>query len=125
MAKLIGFTLLIAAVLVVLNREKVENFKQSIIETVNPAVKEKRLIGELKNNLESLDALLSDKSTASKDEKIKKANIAISDAQKTLEELQQTNQKSDLGANLSNLIQKFVPLGSEPSPTWLPPAECQ
>ena len=54
MAKLIGFTLLIAAVLVVLNREKVENFKQSIIETVNPAVKEKRLIGELKNNLESL-----------------------------------------------------------------------
>ncbi|MBI2676518.1 MAG: hypothetical protein HYX21_00990 [Candidatus Yanofskybacteria bacterium] len=124
MAKFIGFTLLIAAVLVVLNREKVENFKQSVIETINPAVKEKRLIGELKNSLEGLDALLSDKSTASKDEKIKKANIAVSNARKTLEELQSTNQKSDLGANLSNLIQKFVPLNSEPSPTWLPPSQC-
>jgi len=34
--------------------------------------------------------------------------------------------QNDLGANLSNFINKFIPLESEPSPTWLPPGqECK
>ncbi len=124
MGKIIGFTLLVAAVFIILNKDKVEDIKRRVIETINPAVKEKRLIGELGSSLDNLDSLLSGKNSNAKssEENIKRVKSAVSGAKKVLDELQETNRQTDLGANLSNLIQKFLPLELKPSPTWLPPA---
>lgn len=118
MGKLIGVTILIAAALVILNRQKIEDYKQKVIETVNPAAKERRLLGELENGLTNLDNLsLVDK---------QKVSTVLGHVKSTLQELKETNQKADLGANLSNFLQKIVPFDLKPSPTWLPPSqECK
>ena len=121
MGRLIGVTILIASALIVFNRQKIEDYKQKIIEVVNPAAKERRLLGELENNLNQLGSSADlDKLSVSDKQKL---SAAISNAQSTLQELKETNQKIDLGANLSNLLQKIVPLNSEPSPTWVPPGQ--
>ena len=41
MGKLVGFSILILAVLILVNKEKVADYKRKIIETVSPAAKEK------------------------------------------------------------------------------------
>lgn len=117
MAKLIGVTILIAAALIVFNREKIENYKQRVIEAVNPAAAEGRLLDELENEINNLEKL----SVADK----QKFSTAIGSAKTTLQELKATNQKTDLGANLSNILQKISPFESKPSPTWLPPSPCR
>ena len=43
---------------------KVSSFKQNLIEFINPAVKEGRVLGELKENLVQLDASLGDLNNA-------------------------------------------------------------
>ena|SRR3989338_9291424 len=122
MAKLVGITILIAAALIVFNRDKIESYKQRVIETINPAAKEKRLLGELGTNLDRFSATLDQLSPSDK----QKISIALGSAKSLLQELKETNQKTDLGANLSNLLQKIVPLDLQPSPTWLPPGqECK
>lgn len=112
------------------NRQKIENFKQKIIETVNPAVKERRLLGELETELNQLDYFLNNptavnqKSLGGSDEQ--KTVLAINKARSALAELKETNKKNDLGASVSNLIQKIIPLNVQPSPTWLPSGqECK
>lgn len=127
MGKISLFIILVLAGLIILNKEKVSDYKKKIIEAVNPAVKEKRLLGELGSSLDQLENLLSGKENLpSQGEVNKKAKTALNSFKKTLEELRETNEKTDLGASLSNLIQKFIPLVSEPSPTWLPPGqECK
>ena len=123
MIRFFGIALLIGAAFVFFNRDKVTEFKRNAIETVNPAAKEKRLMDEIGANLNKLDALLADKNA--KPETLKEIASTINNAKQTLAELQQTNEKLDLGANLSNLIQKIVPLAEKASPTWLPPGkEC-
>jgi len=127
MAKLIGFSILVIAALILINKERVADYKRKIIETVNPAAKERRLITELETSLNQLDSLLSGEplEKASKEE-IRKTKTAVNSAKKTLEELREASRQNDLGANLSNFINKFIPLESEPSPTWLPPGqECK
>src|SRR3989344_4363169 len=123
MIKLIGATLLIAAAVIVFNREKIEDYKQRIIETINPAAKEKRLLGELENELDKFSSLANFETLSLTDKQ--KLKSAVSSAKSTLQELKETNQKTDLGANLSNLIQKVIPFKSEPSPTWLPAQKCE
>ena len=125
MAKLIGFSILVIAALILINKERVADYKRKIIETVNPAAKEKRFIAELETSLKELDSLLSGKISGQTGEEgiSVKTKTALNNAKKALEELQEASHQNDLGANLSNLIQKFVPLGSEPSPTWLPPGQ--
>lgn len=129
MIKLIGGVLLIAAALIVFNREKIEDYKQRIIETINPATKEKRLLGELENDLDQLASLLNISSLDSKklsSTDREKLNTTIAKTKSALQELKETNRKNDLVSNLSNLIQKIVPFESKPSPTWLPPGqECK
>lgn len=130
MIRLAGITLLIIAALIVFNREKIENYKQRIIETINPAAKERRLLTELETNLDQLGSVLS----AAQSDAFEKLSIsdkqnltkAAAQAKSALNELKETNQKTDLVSNLSNLIQKLVPFDSKPSPTWLPPGqECK
>lgn len=122
MAKLIGVTILIAAALIVFNRDKIESYKQRIIEAVNPATKERRLLGELESNLDRFSATLDQLSPSEK----QKISTALGSAKSILQELKETNQKTDLAANLSNILQKIVPLDLRPSPTWLPPGqECK
>ncbi len=122
MAKLIGVTILIAAALIVFNRDKIESYKQRIIEAVNPATKERRLLGELESNLDRFSATLDQLSPSEK----QKISTALGSAKSILQELKETNQKTDLAANLSNILQKIVPLDLGPSPTWLPPGqECK
>lgn len=115
MAKLIGVFILIAAALLFLNREKIEDYKQRIIEAVNPAAKEGRLLGELESEINNLEKV----SPVDK----QKFNTALGSAKATIQELKATNQKTDLGANLSNILQKISPFESKPSPTWLPPSQ--
>ncbi|TSC75169.1 MAG: hypothetical protein G01um101444_15 [Parcubacteria group bacterium Gr01-1014_44] len=130
MVKIIGVVLLIGAGLVLLNREKIEDYKQRIIEIINPAVKEKRILGELEKNLDQLGLILTEsavssnlnsKSLSASDKQ--KLSTAVSNAQIALQELKSANQKLDLGSNLSNLIQKLIPFSANPSPTWLPPGQ--
>ena len=128
MGKLVGFSILILAVLILVNKEKVADYKRRIIETVNPAAKEKRLITELESSLNELDSLLSGKISGQigKEGESVKTKVSINNAKKVLEELREASRQNDLGANLSNLINKFIPLESKPSPTWLPPGqECK
>lgn len=106
-----------------LNRPQVQEYKRQTIEAINPAAKERRLVGELKNNLANLELTLAKnpKNAAGSEE----ISSLLNSAKSTLQELQETSQKNDIGANLSNLIQKVVPLAATPSPTWLPPpARC-
>lgn len=125
MGKVIGFFLLIAAVLAVVNQDKIKNLKQQVIEVVNPAAKERRLLGDLSQSINELETVFSNsnkrKSLSAEDSQ--KFTAGIGGAKQILEELKDANQKTDLGANLSNLIQKLVPLPSKPSPTWLPPGQ--
>ena len=127
MGKLVGFSILILAVLILVNKEKVADYKRKIIETVSPAAKEKRLTIELESSLNELDSLLSGKISGQigKEGESVKTKASISNAKKVLEELREASRQNDLGANLSNLINKFIPLESKPSPTWFPPTECQ
>ncbi len=126
MTKFISVLILIGAALVIFNRQKIEDWKQSVVEMVNPAAKERRLLGELESNLAQLRATFNE--PAIKSGKIipsdqQKINSFLGSTKNALQELKETNQKLDLGANLSNLLQKIVPLNSKPSPTWLPPGK--
>lgn len=123
MAKILGILLLIGAVTVFINRDKISEFKRNVIETVNPAAKEKRLITDIQNNLQELDSLLNGQSFEPGSALSKKVAGLVNETKQTLDELQETNGKLDLGANLSNLLQKIIPLGEAPSPTWLPPGQ--
>ena len=123
MVRILGIAILIGAALVFFNHDKVTEFKRNAIEAVNPAAKEKRLMREIEANLNKLDAILTDKNSSL--DRWKQIASTISSTKQTLTELQRTNEKLDLGANLSNLIQKIVPLTEKASPTWAPPAkEC-
>ena len=63
MFKIIGVVLLIGAGLVFFNQDKIEDYKQRIIEAVNPAAKEKRLLSELETSLGELSSVLEKSST--------------------------------------------------------------
>ncbi len=123
MGKIFGVLFLIGAVLVFINREKISDFKRNVIETVNPAAKEKRFITAIQNNLRELDSLLTGQNFEPGPTLSKKIAGVIGETKQNLDELQQTNNKLDLGANLSNLLQKIIPLGEPPSPTWFPPSQ--
>src|SRR3989338_11311355 len=104
MVKIISAVLVIGAALVFLNREKIEDYKQLIIEVVNPAAKEKRLLGELEKSIDQLSSILTDSTNSSgvSVEKIsalgqQKLNMAIINAKASLQDLKSTNQKMDLG----------------------------
>ncbi|MDO8495122.1 MAG: hypothetical protein Q7S32_01155 [bacterium] len=122
MLRILALILVGGAVFLAFNKEKVHEYKRNALETINPALKEKRLIGEIQDNLQRLDGLLSNKNF--KPEDTKEVAAIVNNAKQVLSELESTNAKSDLGANLSNLIQKLVPLPDKPSPTWLPPQNC-
>src|SRR3989338_6662283 len=122
MIRILGITLLVGAALLFINKDKIEDYKQRVIESINPAAKEKRIISELETNLGGLESILNtpialkEMSTSEK----QRLNTAIASARTTLQELKENNQKTDLAANLSNLIQKVLPFDIKPSPTWLP-----
>jgi hypothetical protein len=123
MLRILALVVAGGVVFFVFNKDRIQEYKRNAIETINPAVKEKRLIGEIQDNFNRLDSLLSDKNL--KLENWGQVATIVNSTQKTLDELKETNAKTDLGANLSNLIQKIVPLQEKPSPTWVPPPkEC-
>lgn len=122
MIRILGITLLVGAALLFINKDKIEDYKQRVIESINPAAKEKRIISELETNLGVLESILNTPialKEMSANEK-QRLNTAIASARTTLQELKENNQKTDLAANLSNLIQKVLPFDIKPSPTWLP-----
>ena len=123
MGKIFGVIILVGATLVFINREKISDFKRNVIETVNPAAKEKRLINAIQDNLRELDVLLAGQNFEPGSDLSKRVAGVVGATKQNLEELQQTNDKLDLGANLSNLLQKIIPLDESPSPTWMPPGQ--
>lgn len=123
MGKILGVLFLAGAVLAFINREKISDFKRNVIEIVNPAAKEKRLITAIQHNLQELDDLINNESFEQDSPTARQIASLMNEAKQTLEELQKTNEELDLGANLSNLLSKVIPLGKEPSPTWLPPGQ--
>lgn len=123
MGKILGVLLLAGAAVVFINREKISDFKHNVIEIVNPAAKEKRLITAIQHNLQALDDLINNESFEQDSPTARQIASLMNEAKQTLEELQKTNEELDLGANLSNLLSKVIPLGKAPSPTWLPPGQ--
>lgn len=121
MFKFLGFSLAVLAVLVFWQKDRLLDFKQQIIEVINPAVKERRLTEEIGVGLTELESVMADKELST-EERNKKIAETINKIQSTVGALQDSNEKLDLGANLSNLIQKFVPLEEKATPTWIPPS---
>lgn len=126
MTRLLGIIILMAGLFFFWNQGSLTLWKQKIIEAVNPALKEKRLIGELENNLGKLQNLFGqNKKLIGSETEEKEASRLLRQAQEALVELKETNAKLDLGANVSNLIQKLTPFDLAPVPTWVPPTACE
>ena len=113
-------TLLIIVAIGVLGSIIINNipsFKNKIIETINPRVKENRLIGEIKNNLDELDRTLAEAvkagNSAGAKNAISKGAELLSSTKSLLNEVRQTN--NDTGI-LSSAIGKIVDLFNDKTP---------
>lgn len=120
-----GFLIVILITLVFLNPQIFNNLKERSIEFVNPAVKEKRLLNDLSYQIEEFGNLANSEefSALSEDEKINTISSFLGSHKSTLSEIEQLNEKRDLAATVSNLLQKILPGNKtqlDPQPTWLP-----
>jgi len=120
MGKIVGIILLGGVAFVVLQQNRVIEWKNQATEKVNAAAKQNRLANEAAARLADLETLLNDpilqKNAPLKD----KVTSALNGAQSALNEIQRTANQNDLGATISKLINKVLP-GEDPQPTWLPP----
>lgn len=101
----------------------VKNWKQKSLEFFNPAVKEKRLLGNLNDQIAELNKVLNNTGLSEK-ERNKKIGSILENAQSVVSEIEDLNEKGDLTATVTNLIQKILPKSKEnasPDPTWVPP----
>lgn len=123
MIKLGIFVVLVILAVSFFSPGAVKNWKQKSLEFLNPAVKEKRLLGDLNNQITELSKVLNNTGLSEK-EKNKKIGSILENTQSVVSELEDLNEKGDLTATVTNLIQKVLPKSKEntnPGPTWVPP----
>ncbi|OGN05257.1 MAG: hypothetical protein A2831_02725 [Candidatus Yanofskybacteria bacterium RIFCSPHIGHO2_01_FULL_44_17] len=84
---------------------QVPSWKQKVVEVVNPASKEARLLGELKANLNELDDALN-----SSDGKSNNSNDLISKSKNLVDEIATTNQKNSgiIRQQVGKIIDAFL-----------------
>lgn len=100
-----------------------KNWKQKSLEFFNPAAKEKRLLGDLNGQISELNKILNNVGLSEK-ERNKKIGSILENAQSVVSEIEDLNEKGDLTATVTNLIQKVFPKNKEnisPGATWVPP----
>lgn len=128
MIRLAGFLLITLLTIYFWAPDLIRDWKQKSVEFINPAVKEKRLLGDLNYQMEELGDLLNNGALSDK-ERVKKMNSIIQDSQDKISEVGQINEKGDVTATLNNLLQKVLPKSENklsPQPTWLPAGtECK
>lgn len=77
---------------------QVPSWKQKVIEIINPAAKEARLLGELTSSLDDLNNLIdgaaSSKNPRDLDEKIKKSQELLRESKSLVSEISLTNNKN-------------------------------
>lgn len=93
---------------------KIPALKQRVVEYINPAAKERRLIGELDKNLSDLDHAIAGVSGAKSDEErnqqIQKARDLINQAKNLQADIKESNDKNDgiISSNLTKIIDSFI-----------------
>lgn len=85
---------------------QIPSWKQRVIEVINPATKEARLLGELKTNLDELDNLFS---SASGTDPKKKTDL-ISKSKRLVDEIAASNQKNSgiIKQGIGKIIDAFL-----------------
>ena len=85
---------------------QVPSWKQKIIEVVNPSAKQARLLGELKTNLDELDASLN----SSGDKAGVKNDELVSKSKKLVDEIASANQKNSgiIKQQVGKIIDAFL-----------------
>lgn len=88
---------------------QVPSLKQKVIEVINPAVKEGRILGELKTNLDQIDGLLSAEDGAG-DQQILKSRELLGQSEELLNSLVQLNQDNSgiLKQQVGKIIDAFT-----------------
>ncbi len=111
MIKFLIFLLIIAAIgYFVINQ--IPSLKERVIEVINPAAKERRLIGELKANLnelsKSLDEVGKQKSPADTRSGIKNSQSILGESQNLLEKISNINGDAGIiGSQIGRIINAF------------------
>ncbi len=86
------------------------SFKQKVIEVINPAVKEARILGELKENLALLESAIEEAGSAKNQtdvkSKIKNSQGLIAKSKDLLNQVAQANDTS--GAGLGGIVRSTV-----------------
>lgn len=82
------------------------SWKQRVIEVVNPAAKEARLLGELRANLDELGSLLDSSGNSSP----KKSGDLITKSKNLVNEIAATNQKNSgiIKQGIGKIIDSFI-----------------
>ena len=107
---------------------QIPSWKQWVIEVINPAAKEARLLGELKNNLDELDKSFN----SSDNNDPKKRGDLISKSKTIVDEISSVNQKNSgiIKQGIGKIIDSFIDKTPYPadhlraSPTNTPALSC-
>lgn len=89
---------------------KVPSWKEQVIEVINPAVKERRLLGELRQNLDEINNTISALDNTKKpnelETKIKNSKALLEKSKKLLNDIATLNQKNSgvIRSQISKLI---------------------
>ena len=125
MGKILGSIILILIGIAVFKPSILQNWKNKTLEFINPAFKERRLLGDLDSQIRELGGLINDNGKKLSPDNLKRINSILENSQSTISEVERLNEKGDFSATINNLLQKVLPgndnkLKSEP--TWIPPS---
>ncbi len=93
---------------------KIPSWKERVIEIFNPAVKEARILGEVEENLDSLDAslatLLSSGASATEKAKINQTKKLLAESKTLLGEVAKINENKPglIGSTIGRIIEKII-----------------
>ena len=110
----IGAFVIIAGVATGFFINKTPDLKQRVIEYINPAVKERRLISELEDKLNEIDNeivnLAEENNSEEKAKQVQKTRDLIEQAKNIQSDLEETNGKNDgiIQASLTKIIDSFI-----------------
>lgn len=96
-----------------------DRLKSAAIEVVNPMAAERRTLGTLQEQLDTVSQTVNSKgfASASTPEKIRQLNNLLDGAQGSLAQAREKAQDGDLAATVSSLVRKAAALPNGPQPT--------
>ena len=89
---------------------QVTSWKQRVIEVINPAAKEARLLGELKVSLDELDNSFNSSTNSSSTSQINKNKDLLTKSRDLVDEITSTNQKNSgiIKQGVGKIIDSFL-----------------